>query len=188
MNDQTDKRRAEFEKWFTQSGKWMRGCERDSSGSYKLMSASTAWDTWNAALDAAAPVGGLDLRHIAASVISACAEKTGINIWPEDSDALSELLDVCEDAAQTTASAQGGEKCAHGRESDEYCSTCDAKEHYARHNQAQPPQAPNADAIYAECAEICERVGLAMLEQDRQNFADGALLCRDAIEAKMGVG
>ena len=39
----------------------------------------------------------VDSRHLAGLAIDACEEELWIKIWPPDSDALSELLDRCEE-------------------------------------------------------------------------------------------
>lgn len=49
-----------------------------------------------------------DFRHLAGLVIGACEEELGIKIWPEDSDALSELLDRCEEAIENDRAIKCG--------------------------------------------------------------------------------
>ncbi len=56
--DGLDDERVAFEHWFSGDGHHPRAVERDSSGSYRLMSAHTAWNTWLARAALATPPSG----------------------------------------------------------------------------------------------------------------------------------
>lgn len=42
------KARKEFERWFSEDGKWPSAVERNANGNYQLCSAHSAWISWRA--------------------------------------------------------------------------------------------------------------------------------------------